>query len=121
MRLLLALVLCGSIAGQTVAGQPIERAEKAFKGMELNSWKDQGSDTWMYSLMLGTNRNKSVTEIRAKGVSGLGDLKRQLGRLAHGEEVFWFSSQAFPHPDKARIEEVVQFASEFNVRVVTGQ
>ena len=61
----------------------------AFKGMELYSWQENGA--WFYSLLPGTNRNKTAAEISDPAVtfSDLAVLKERLARLAPGEQIFW--------------------------------
>lgn len=78
----------------------LARAEKpAFKGMELYSWLPAGKD-WHFSLLPGTNRLKSVPEIKAEetAIAGSDDLKVRLARLAEGESVFWqhLAEESFP-------------------------
>ena len=68
----------------------VDRPEQtAFKGMELYSW--QGDDgQWLFSILVGTNRNKTLAEIRADPID-LTEVKRQFCLLAKGEQVFWMA------------------------------
>jgi hypothetical protein len=63
----------------------------AFKGVELYSWQDSQSQAWHFSLLPGTNRNKSLAEIQNKDtvINDVRLLKKQLAKLAVGESVFW--------------------------------
>ena len=74
----------GCVAVPQRAGKP------AFKGMELYSWKPEGKD-WHFSLLAGTNRQKSTEEITKPetAVVGVAELKKRLSTLAKGENVFW--------------------------------
>jgi hypothetical protein len=62
--------------------------------MELYSWKDDTSGVWLFSLLMGTNRNKSLVEIKnpAQVTTGVAELEKRLATLAKGETVFWTSS-----------------------------
>lgn len=62
----------------------------AFKGMELYSWKSGGRE-WHFSLLPGTNRNKSEDEIKdpERMLIGPENLKTRLVVLAEGEFVLW--------------------------------
>ena len=76
---------------------------RSLKGYELYSW--QSNDQWCFTLITGTNRNKSPEEIQsgkdtvmAEGwvrisVQGVDAIKNVLGRLPQHEEVVWLSGQ----------------------------
>jgi len=62
---------------------------RSMKGYELYSWQNRGH--WYFSLVIGTNRQKTYREVtssraRIKGVVGL---KRKLDLVPRGEEIFW--------------------------------
>jgi len=69
----------------------------SFKGWELYSWPADHSVK--YSLLVGTNRNKTAAEIHAKPL-GLGEVEQKLGELAAGQDVIWVGDTR----DRARIE-----------------
>ncbi len=92
------------------AGQP--RLEKPlFKGVELYSWRD--NQVWKFSLLVGTNRNKTEPEIMAKSVAvtGLEPLKARLATLAIGEYVSWSNPnrKPFASPSADVIADLVRF------------
>jgi len=118
MKLLLRLllfcataVLVGGCFGETGRGelpgpeaQPLPRSAK---GYELYSW--QGPDGgWRYTLITGTNRQKTAEEVTAgenaqteEGwvqltVAGADALLDLLGRLPDGEQIFWHGAVAAP-------------------------
>jgi hypothetical protein len=64
--------------------------ERASKGVELYSWKTTDGGL-RFSLLWGTNRNKTDSEIRARGCTlpDVASTKAAFGRLAKGERVFW--------------------------------
>jgi hypothetical protein len=64
----------------------------SMKGWELYSWQDQKS--WKFSILIGTNRNKKLEEIKAPAVvlHSLKELKQALSELAKGEYLTWDTS-----------------------------
>jgi hypothetical protein len=92
-------------AGQTRLEKPL------FKGAELYSWRD--GQVWKFSLLVGTNRNKTEQEIMAKSVAvtGLEPLKVRLATLAIGESVSWSNPKAkpFAYPSAEVVADLVQF------------
>src|SRR5256714_11941880 len=61
----------------------------SMKGYELYSWKSRGE--WYFSLLVGTNRLKTFSEISSPKirVRGVRALKGRLNQLAGGEELTW--------------------------------
>ena len=106
---------------QAVTVPAHERAtQRAFKGYELYSWTEHGE--WKFSLLLGTNRNKSADEIRQLApISGIAALKEALGRLAVGESVSWFNTGAerLTYPPTEIVSDLKQFAGEKGIRLFT--
>jgi diacylglycerol kinase len=94
------------------------RAEQtAFKGMELYSWQNENG-AWQYSILVGTNRNKTVEEIMSAPLD-LQDVKAEITRMAVGESLFWTnsvydpgSSQSvnFAFPRDTVVNELKEFA-----------
>ena len=72
---LLVLVLGLGVAGA-----------QSIKGWEIYSWRS--GDAVAFALLPGTNRNKTLAEIQ-KTPLALAEVKKQLGALKKGEEVFW--------------------------------
>jgi hypothetical protein len=79
-------------------GQPLPHS---MKGYELYSWYEADEGNWYFTLITGTNRLKTLAEIRAGTdtirpggwaritVRGDGPLKTLLRRLPQGEQVTW--------------------------------
>jgi hypothetical protein len=87
---------------------------RSMKGYELYSWQTRGQ--WYFSLVIGTNRQKTYGEItstraRVKGIEGL---KRKLDLLPRGEEIFWSTHlmRRMKLPPKDIIKEVVDYCRE---------
>jgi hypothetical protein len=68
----------------------------AMKGFELYGWQEQGS--WRFSLLVGTNRNKQLEEIKAPAVvlQNLEELERKLAALDKGESITWLNTSRIP-------------------------
>lgn len=69
------------------------------KGIELYSWY-YGTD-WHFSLIAGVNNRKpvlEVEEVKQQGFVGMGKLKRELSKLAKGQEVWWLKRGLEPVP-----------------------
>ena len=80
-----------------------------MKGFELYSWQENG--TWVFAVLIGTNREKTLEEIQSPHarLNGLDELKKVLTSIPAGEYVTWLShdSLAFPPDDIiAQVQEV---------------
>jgi len=92
--------------------------KKAFKGIELYSWKNS-DDEWIFALVPGTNRNKTEAEVKEHPISGSEELAKDFFQLAEGEEVFWFhyGLKGFAYPDEKTIGEIVASAKKAKVEL----
>jgi hypothetical protein len=84
--LALSLVGCGMDATTTTDGW-----RTSMKGWELYSWQADGE--WLFSLLEGTNREKSRAEIQAPDATleGIDALQTALELIAPGQYVTWWS------------------------------
>jgi hypothetical protein len=76
-----------------------ETLPHSFKGYELYSWLN--NDQWSFTLITGTNRNKTIEEITSGEnsvtetgwvkirVTGVDAIKDVLSKLPEGESIFW--------------------------------
>ena len=83
-----------------------------FKGVEMYSWKDAKGE-WVFTLLDGTNREKTEAEVKAKKnqIAGVAKLKAALGLLAEKEMVSWSHLIAgFEFPSKKVIADVKKTA-----------
>src|SRR4030095_14490717 len=102
--LLLALLLgawlsgCGTAPQRTATPFP-----ESMKGYELYSWQDGGQ--WKFSLMIGTNRMKTLEEIKSADIllTGVDELTSTLKNIPSGQYITWSSRETldFP-PDEIR-------------------
>ena len=115
------VALCQQPDSNTNSLSQISRAKRpAFKGFELYSWEKNGQ--WMFSLLIGTNRNKTPDEIKPDvPIEGINALKRKLRTLAKGEQVFWWKQGApglrFPPPDI--VTSLKSYASDLDIKLKT--
>ena len=80
---------------------------ESMKGYELYSWQD--GDQWKFSLLTGTNREKTLGEIKSPGtaLTGVDLLIPTLEKLSTGQYVTWVAKDGLPFPPDdmiARIE-----------------
>jgi len=110
----------------STATATFERAEQLeFKGIELYSWQDEGGQ-WVYSILPGTNRTKTIVEVKARPLS-LDEVKAAISELAIGESIFWFNRTAedpggqgvdLAYPPHEVIVELEQYALQNQVTLV---
>jgi hypothetical protein len=95
--------------------------QKEFKGVELYSWP--GPDgTWLFSLVIGTNRLKTEAEVKepANQISGVQELEQHFLRLAIDENVCWchLSIGTFAYPDEPMVQEVIAAAQRAKIALL---
>src|SRR5215208_4373180 len=105
IRTLLFAVLLGVwLSGCGAASQPTATPfPESMKGYELYSWQEGGQ--WKFSLLVGTNREKTLEEIKSADVllSGVDELTSALKNVPSGQYITWSSPEtlAFP-PEEIR-------------------
>jgi len=127
-------------AGKLVTGITIDSVDelpRSMKGYELYSWSEAGQ--WHFTLITGTNRNKTVAEIVSSEdfisqagwvnihVVGVDAIKAVLGKLPQGEPVFWLAQPRaeqtgsnFMLPPKETIEAIKEYAGQRGLDLVTA-
>ena len=96
--------------------------KREMKGMELYSWRDQTTQQWRFSLLSGTNRNKTADEIiEPKGeIKTVEELKTRLGTLAVGEYVSWVSRvdpKVLSLPPEDIVHQITAFCESKQIKV----
>lgn len=102
-----AVLLALTLAGCQEVGQPVpENPAGAMKGYELYSWQDGGS--WRFSILEGTNREKTLEEIQSPGTAldGPDALQAALERIPAGQFVTWVSRDGLAFPSAETVERV---------------
>ncbi|MGD1992515.1 MAG: hypothetical protein PVI59_04905 [Anaerolineae bacterium] len=111
----------------------------SMKGYELYSWIGEGEDGWIYTLVTGTNRDKSYAELAAPEnvvtedgwikltVRGTDALESVLDLLPEDETIIWFDAgqlegapameRAFPDP--AVVREIERACQQREIHLMT--
>lgn len=106
---------------------PFEPQTRAFKGMELYSWQDENNE-WVYSILIGTNREKERSEVEAEALD-LNGVKEMISEMALGEHLSWRnqvhepSSQQriiLPFPPDEIIQELNGFALSHDIELAVA-
>lgn len=106
----LLIAMCSASVAQADSGL-------SFKGQELYSW--QTKDGWRYSILLGTNRMKQCSEIKAFGTT-MDVMCRRLGALPSGE---WVSWRAWPDgcglavPDAVSVDKIRKICKDKGIHL----
>ena len=112
------LILCIVALGSLLAGcRPAEQsvttvASGSMKGYEIYSWQEGGR--WYFSLLVGTNREKTLEEIRSPDTAlpGVEGLRPALEALPSGQFVTWVSKDGTVFPPEDVIDQVRQICTE---------
>lgn len=88
---------------------------ESMKGYELYSWQEGGG--WKFSILVGTNREKSLEEIKSAETvfSGVEELTSALERMPEGQYVTWSSKETLPFPPEEIIEQVEKICEELGL------
>ena len=106
---LLVILLGASLSGCGNASQPEPTPlGESMKGYELYSWQD-GSQ-WKFSLVVGTNREKTIDEIKSADfvLSSVDALKSKLEEIPAGQYITWSSKETLSFPPDDIIQQVEQ-------------
>ena len=114
IRSLLFVILLGSwLSGCRTASQPTATPfPESMKGYELYSWQDGGQ--WKFSILVGTNREKTLDEIRSADValSGVDALTSTLEKIPAGQYVTWSSRETLSFPPDDILSQVKQVCQD---------
>lgn len=102
-----AVLLALALAGCQAAAQPVpENPTGSMKGYELYSWQYGG--LWRFSIVVGTNREKTLAEIQSPEVAldGVEALQAALERIPAGQFVTWLSRGGLAFPPAETVERV---------------
>jgi hypothetical protein len=85
---------------------------ESMKGYELYSWQD--GNQWRYSILIGTNREKTLDEIKSADVtlSGIGELKSTLEQIPAGQYITWSSRETLSFPPEDILKRIQQACDE---------
>jgi hypothetical protein len=96
-------------SGSTTAS---DLAAGSMKGYELYSWQD--GDRWYFSVLVGTNRNKTLDEIRSlsSAFKGIEALEAALKIIPAGQFITWLSGDTLAFPSDDVTARVLQVCKE---------
>jgi hypothetical protein len=106
---LFAILLGALLFGCGTASQPVTTPlGESMKGYELYSWQD--GNHWKFSILVGTNREKTLDEIKSAAVvlSSVDALKSRLEEIPAGQYIIWSSKETLSLPPDDIIEQVEQ-------------
>jgi hypothetical protein len=80
--------------------------EKSIKGYELYSWQEESQ--WYFSVLIGTNREKTLEEIQAPDakLKGIEELKPLLESIPVGEYMTWWQRESLAFPPEGMRKQV---------------
>ncbi|MGE5464291.1 MAG: hypothetical protein ACM3PS_13105 [Syntrophothermus sp.] len=85
---------------------------ESMKGYELYSWQDGGQ--WKFSLLVGTNREKTLDEIQSTDtvLDGVDALRSALEGLSSGQTVTWSARDSLSLPPDEILQQVEQICRD---------
>ena len=104
-----AILLSACGATSETAATPFP---ESMKGYELYSWQD-GSQ-WRFSILVGTNREKTLDEIKSADVaiSGIDELKSTLEQIPAGQYITWSTRETLSFPPEDVLKQVEQTCND---------
>lgn len=113
-HMLFYIFLAGALVAGcgTAAPPPATPFAESMKGYELYSWQAGGQ--WNFSILVGTNREKTLEEIKSAGVTltGVEELVAALKRMPAGQYITWTSRETLSFPPAEIIEQVEKLCEE---------
>jgi predicted small lipoprotein YifL len=106
---LLVILLGASLSGcGNASQQPATPLGESMKGYELYSWQDGGQ--WKFSLLVGTNREKTLEEIKSADIvlSSVDALQAKLEEIPAGQYITWSSRETLSFPPDDIVQQVEQ-------------
>ena len=111
--LLLVSLLLPLLSACGAASQPIATPfPESMKGYELYSWQE--GDQWNFALLVGTNREKTLEEIKAEEtvLRGVDALTGALEQMPAGQYITWSSRETLSFPPEDIIRQIENVCTE---------
>jgi hypothetical protein len=85
---------------------------ESMKGYELYSWQE--GDQWNFALLVGTNREKTLEEIKAEktALRGVDALTEALEQMPAGQYITWSSRETLSFPPDDIIEQIEKVCAD---------
>jgi hypothetical protein len=98
---------CGAASESTVTPFP-----ESMKGYELYSWQEGGQ--WKFSILVGTNREKTLDEIKADETvfHDVEALTAALEQMPAGQYITWSSRETLSFPPAEIVEQIETICTE---------
>ena len=116
--LVLGLLLpsCGTAPGANATALP-----ESLKGYELYSWQD--GNQWVFSLLVGTNREKTLEEIKSTDtiLPDVRALTTKLQTVPSGQYVTWSSRKPFSFPPNDVIKQVEKVCQDQGLKLTIAK
>ncbi|HUE99519.1 MAG TPA: hypothetical protein VMN99_09705 [Anaerolineales bacterium] len=117
MRYFLFAILLGSfLSGCGAASHVLAKPfPESMKGYELYSWQDGGQ--WNFSLLVGTNRQKTLDAIKSVDtvLRGVDALTSALEQMPAGQTITWSSRETLSFPPDDIIEQVEKVCQDMEL------
>jgi hypothetical protein len=112
LALWLLLSSCGAAQGVNVT--PLA---ESMKGYELYSWQD--GNQWVFSLLVGTNREKTLDEIKSSDtiLSDVSALTTKLETVPPGQYVTWLSRKPLSFPPSDIIKQIEKVCQDQGLKL----
>ena len=109
--LVLAILVIPLLSGCGKANQPTAFPE-SMKGYELYSWQE--GNQWNFSLLVGTNREKTLDEIKAETtvLRGVEALTSALKQMPEGQYITWSARESLSFPPADIIEQIEKVCTD---------
>jgi len=109
--LVLLMVSCGAAPSNAT---PLP---ESMKGYELYSWQE-GSQ-WKFSLLVGTNREKTLDEIQSADtvLEGVDALRSALQGLSSGQTITWSAKGPLAFPPEDILKQVEQIGKDQGLEI----
>ena len=108
VRYLVIVILLGTLLSSCgTASEPgVTPFPESMKGYELYSWQE-GSQ-WKFSILIGTNREKTLDEIKAEEtvLHGVEALIAALQQMPAGQYITWSSRETLSFPPAEVVEQI---------------
>ena len=91
---------------------PLTPFPESMKGYELYSWQD--GNQWNFSILVGTNREKTLDEIKSADtvLHGIDTLTSALEQMPAGQYITWSSRETLSFPPDDIIEQVENICTD---------
>lgn len=110
---LLVIPLVLLLSSCRAAAQPdATQLPESMKGYELYSWQD--GNQWHFSMLVGTNREKTLDEIKANDtrLPDVDALISVLKKVPSGQYITWSSRETLSFPPDSIIKQIEQTCTD---------